>query len=582
LKLVHAVVKDYRSLSGRHEFDLSEGLNYLVGPNNVGKSNVLRAIELALDPIAQYHPDRDRASRASQYGRDHTTRIVLTFEFGSTGPDKTLRRYANAYERALKGEPTYQRSEPWTFADEGRIRHITEFGVGGARVTKFETKGKAALSLSTDREEHKQLDKKFREVVRFAVVHSGEDIESLLTGKFRDILHLVLTEHLRDEVARAEAARTVYLRALQAELLEPLRAEVESRVGGLFTEVSKVELLPAVPSVQETIASVEVRLEDAVSSSLSDKGTGIRGGVLVAMLQYLAAQNRRSLVFAIEEPESFLHPAAQEGIRSELESLAKQADVTLLVTTHSPHIVSRAEATLVTKVAKDASGVTHLSHGIAGSQRLSTMFGAMYGDPDFLEFLESSLRLDNTVHTVVVTEGYTDGAFMEAACRAAGRDDLVDGVAFLPAGGTTRIVSAAVLAKAATSRPVIALLDWDENGKVALERLTSMQHDWNKNTNVLSLQRWPDRCRTGHEVEIEDLLDPELVQRVVDDLGHALAVDSTQACRASDITHIRLSTAWKDAAVENLDVLFSAHQNSPGLIWLAEEIQRRATTLRDS
>ncbi|HMY20001.1 MAG TPA: AAA family ATPase, partial [Polyangium sp.] len=32
------------------ELALAEGVNYIVGPNNVGKSNLLRAIAIALDP----------------------------------------------------------------------------------------------------------------------------------------------------------------------------------------------------------------------------------------------------------------------------------------------------------------------------------------------------------------------------------------------------------------------------------------------------------------------------------------------------------------------------------------------------
>lgn len=93
--------------------------------------------------------------------------------------------------------------------------------------------------------------------------------------------------------------------------------------------------------MERTLSSVEVRLGDVITTGLSDKGTGVRGGVLVAMLQYLAEQSKRSLVLAVEEPEAFLHPGAQEAIRDELVALARRVDVTLLVTTHSPYVISR-------------------------------------------------------------------------------------------------------------------------------------------------------------------------------------------------------------------------------------------------
>lgn len=581
MKLVHALIKDFRSFAGRHEFDLAAGLNYFIGPNNAGKSNVLRAIELALDADARYDPDRDRAARHSQFGRDATTRIVLTLDFGSTGPDQTLRRYANAYERKLKGEPAYQRADPWTFADEGKLKLITEFGTGGTRITKFETKGKAALSLPIDSDEHKQLERQLRQVVRFTVVHSGQDIESLLRGKFRDILSLVLAEHLKDHVASAEQARATYLSALQAQLLEPLRSEVETRVKGLFREISAVTLVPSVPSVQETVASVDVQLEDVVASALSDKGTGVRGGVLVSMLQYLAAQSRRSLVLAVEEPEAFLHPAAQEGIRSELEALGAKRDVTLLVTTHSPHVVSRAPTTLVTQVSKDASGVTNLAAGVSGTEPLSAMLGTLYADPDFLDFLESGLGLDESVSTVVITEGYTDGLFIQAACQAAGRPELIEGVRFLPANKAARVVPAAIIARAATARPVIALFDWDANGKAAMEKLASIQPDWDKRTNLLSLEKWPGRCALNHDVEIEDLLPLSVVETLIAEVGVSEAVDSSTNCRRASRTHYQLSAAWKDAAIHRMaDLLAQSTEPPSSVVWLAEEIQRRAAALR--
>jgi len=86
---VHASIKDFRSLAGRHEFDLASGLNYFVGPNNVGKSNVLRAIELALDPDSSYDPTAigQRAIRSSAVMQQRGSYSrSLSGELGPTRP----------------------------------------------------------------------------------------------------------------------------------------------------------------------------------------------------------------------------------------------------------------------------------------------------------------------------------------------------------------------------------------------------------------------------------------------------------------------------------------------------------------
>jgi putative ATP-dependent endonuclease of OLD family len=57
MKLERIEIKNYRSLfhdyDARSSFtlDLGDGVNAIAGPNNVGKSNVFRALALALDPV---------------------------------------------------------------------------------------------------------------------------------------------------------------------------------------------------------------------------------------------------------------------------------------------------------------------------------------------------------------------------------------------------------------------------------------------------------------------------------------------------------------------------------------------------
>ena len=94
MKLTHVRIKDFRSFVGEHEFDLTSGVNYLVGPNNSGKSNVVRAVELVLDPDARYAADRDRPASTVGIGQPRVSRITLTFHVGTTPTESTLLRRA--------------------------------------------------------------------------------------------------------------------------------------------------------------------------------------------------------------------------------------------------------------------------------------------------------------------------------------------------------------------------------------------------------------------------------------------------------------------------------------------------------
>src|ERR1700748_1507211 len=102
MKLIHIRIKDFRSFSGEHDFEVASGVNYFVGPNNCGKSNLVRALELALDPDSEYVTERDRPVRGAAVGAPPTTRIPLTFQIGNSSPESTLLRYARAYEIAVR------------------------------------------------------------------------------------------------------------------------------------------------------------------------------------------------------------------------------------------------------------------------------------------------------------------------------------------------------------------------------------------------------------------------------------------------------------------------------------------------
>lgn len=573
MKLTHIRVKDFRSFSGEHEFDIGDGVNYFVGPNNCGKSNLIRALALALDQDADYDPLRDRPARDGATGAPPVTRITLTFRVGSSSPERTLLSRAKTYEvavREARGARVTGRIQ--TYADASEVRVVTSFVGSGVRQTTFQAKGFGAVSLASDHDDFKRLESQFWKVVRFGVVRTGEDLESLLAGKFREILQLVIADHLRDEMAAAEAAREQYVSALQAQLLAPLKTKILERVGQMFPEIKTASLVPDVPSVADTLSSVDVQLGDVLTTELADKGTGVRGAVLVSMLQYLAEQSRRSLILAVEEPEAFLHPSAQEGTQSQLEVLARREDVSLLVTTHSPYVISRSADTLVTELRKSPDGVTAKAGSARGSDDRAQLLGSLYRDVGLAKAVELSLMIPPGRRAVVITEGYTDGRFLRDVLRAVGCESLIDGMHFIPAGRAANVVPQAVLVSAATDLPVIALLDHDEAGRAAIDKLKSF--NWNPKRNILSLRQWPGACN-DHDVEIEDLLPQTAVQGIVARMGEDAALDGKEKCGSS--WHLRPSKAWKEEAIQALAA--SVKEDPGGMVWLAEELGRRTESI---
>jgi hypothetical protein len=361
-------------------------------------------------------------------------------------------------------------------------------------------------------------------------------------------------------------------------LLEPLRGQIQERVGAMFREIATATLTPELPTVEETLSSVDVQLHDVVTTRLIDKGTGVRGAVLISMLQYLAEQSRRSLVLAVEEPEAFLHPGAQESVRGQLEDLATRADVSLVVTTHSPYVLSRRADAMITELRKDPGGVTRKADSCPGNdESRAELIGALYRDAGMAGVVERALAIPAGTRGVVITEGYTDCKYLHIACDAAGRRDLLDGVHFIQAGGASKVIFQAVLAHHATERPVVAVLDHDEHGRAAASKLQDF--GWTKTKELLSLSAWPEKCPKGHDVEIEDLIPSSLWEDVIKKVGEVEMIDKKEKCDGK--WHYRLSKVGKDKALEELPRTMKQAHTAP-LVWLAEEINARFAKIENA
>jgi putative ATP-dependent endonuclease of OLD family len=541
MKLTHVEVKNFRSLfadpsDAVFAVSLADGMNAFVGPNNTGKSNLLRAIALALD--ADFPFDR----QTDMPGTLEWARPRITLQFASDGRasvEKSLLRYCEQYERSIAKPP----AKP--FASEGTIRFTVSFTgnarLGATRREVIEIRSKGAL-IGDPSKMTKALAQ-LRKSVRLVRIESGVSLEELLAGKFREILHTVIRQAMKQEFGEAQARRSGYLEALQGTLLDPLRDRIAEILGTLFPEIQGASLVPAVPTIDETLSNVTIRLKDAVESSIASKGTGVRGGVMVAMLRYLADQSKRSMVFAVEEPEAFLHPAAQESLRDDLEKLAERRDVSLLVTTHSPFIPSRSPKARVFAVAKDGEGRTRIIGEAAGDDTRSTLLGGLFRDAAVADMIDRSARIPTGARAVVLVEGTTDADYLVVAADKAKRPDLIAGLHLVPTGGAGKLLVEAVLTRAQTTLPVLALLDSDANGRSAKNTLVD-RCGFRKREDIVSYaELWPGN---PPDVEAEDLFPNHLLQAFVDYEGESTVLSEKVASATLKCWHFGFNATGKD------------------------------------
>jgi predicted ATPase len=543
MKLTSLSVRNFRSYSNSqgespHKLTLGNGLNVLVGPNNCGKSNLLRAVALAL-----------QESGGSDFTPAHDVPCQLSWAYpaitlgwhsdGRTSVEKTLLNLLEEYEQSAGAKKTH--------ASHGDIVLRVMYRNSTRDVT-FGVRGSASKRGKPEILE--RALNQFRKCVRFIYLRSGEGLSNFLSGTFRELLHTVRQEHLSDEVAQAQKRRDEFIAKLKDDLLTPLGEHVRNDLKMVMPEVELVSITPDVSELEDILAGAEITIKDTADTSLLNKGTGVRGALLVALLTYLAKHSRRSLVLAVEEPESFLHPRAQQDLRDNLMSLAKRPDVSLLVTTHSPFMLSRSSSTLITALSKTPDGRTTIGTQIRGDQPHSAVITALFGETITPALLDVVQPPKEGMQAILCVEGYSDKAYIEAVVRVTGRQDLLEGLEIRYDEGAHKAAVQAILVRQMLAQqiPVGVLLDSDEMGRSAKELLTD-KFRWN-GKHVFLYRKWrPDQSSVP--VEAEDMFDEKFLKRFVSSQPPCVIAETMQY--KSGAFHYGFTQDGKEAFLDYLE-----------------------------
>lgn len=542
MKLTRITVKNFRSyIVGQGDktpaLEVADGLNMLVGPNNCGKSNLLRAVALALDPKRQgeFQPDVDIPKQLSWA---YPT-VTLSFKCNAaTSVEKTLLRYLQDYEKSADAKSTNAATNDVilrvAYTPRGRDACFLARGAGNRRGDP------AKLSRAM---------KQFRKSIRFVYLRSGESLGNFLVGTFRELLHSVIRDHLREEVEKANQRRTEYISGIVQDLLQPLQGQACEQLHEVMEEIAAVSVVPHVPRLNETLARADIWLTDSAETSLLNKGTGVRGAMLVALLSYLVEHSRRSLVLAVEEPESFLHPRAQQELRSDLAQLARRRDVSLLVTTHSPFLLDRSSSTTITPFCKLPDGRTQIRESVLGNHSHVPAISCLFGEtitPTVLEKIEP-IRTD--ARAVLFVEGYTDKVYLEKAADLAGKPELLDGLDIRYDEGAQKVVLQALLLRQLVGNDVRmgVLLDWDVPGKSARDMLKKFK--WGK--SVKTYRDWRKVEPSEVAIEAEDMFPGGFLATFVKNNGETVLSEKVQF--RDGTFHFGFTQPGKNLFLEHID-----------------------------
>jgi len=199
----------------------------------------------------------------------------------------------------------------------------------------------------------------------------------------------------------------------------------------LASELSP-EFTPPTPAKWQGLFSVGLNTDAGIP--LNKRGSGVRRLVLVSFFKAeaerrLKTSNRRSIIYAIEEPETAQHPNNQRILIESFKSLASELGCQVILTTHSPGFASNLPNNSIRFVHLNAAGKPAI---LAGADVFGAVAEALGVTPD------------SRVKVLLCVEGPTDVLAFKALSRALHSEDASlpnlendDRVAFVVLGGGT-------------------------------------------------------------------------------------------------------------------------------------------------
>jgi len=457
MKISKVHIENYRSII---QLEFSPG-NYcaLIGENNAGKSNVLKAINLVL---GETWPTDRSISEEDFHGHDTSKDIIIQVYF-----DEIVDEWHNsckceiagfelrgkAYKRRVKSKPAGSIVVDFYCIDkDGKPCQYP-----AVPYKKGERYTGAYLPLKVSRELKDRIPFIYVDVMREYNKQDPGNRWSILRRLFSDInlslssdkaLVTVETKDGQKKMTRKQAFEYKIKEAysyLQTD--EFLNVEERIRVNSL----EQMGIDPADGDIaigfdtydtMNVFKNLQLYVDQMGISTTADMvGAGLQSAIVIAIFRTYEEIKKEGAIFAVEEPEVYLHPQKQRYFSNILSKLGAQNQV--FITTHSPTFVRMYEPENVCLVRRNSTDGTttkicpkeHLVASEKEALKIENYFDNQRNEMFFAK-------------AVILVEGATEKFVFPAVSRFMNVDCDRNGISIVECGGKGNLVTFAKVANA--------------------------------------------------------------------------------------------------------------------------------------
>ena len=487
MKLQKLTISNYRNLYNKTTLTF-ENYTVLVGPNNQGKTNCLRAIRVMrdallvacnADDLPRLHLSFESDYPKSMQSRNSIPPIIFEPCFLLSEEEKNIflkrLRFSNNGHLDLRIEISCD------FHQNSKFRNKSVF-----KISSIKIKGKFGKGAKTYNENISDVCRFIIDYFDFVYIPTirSED-ESL------DILRRLVSIKIKDLNSDND-----YL-----EQINKIREKEESTINTIKENLiqSLKEYIPTINDVKLVYDGMEPTfthrwygldfvVDDGVETSIKSKGSGIISLITLALIQ---GQSNDSSMIAIEEPESHLHADAIHTTVNKLIEVSHHRQV--VVSTHNPAFINESNLSSIFLVEKGSVKMAD------NREEVRNALGLLAKD---------SLLLSPNI---IVVEGTSDVRFIQRIIHeySPGLDKMIENgsLSVMAAYSSSKILDRINLYKTMQIH-YFAVFDGDQAGKKEFEEL----NDTNRSFLI-------QRSGLSNGAELEDIIPAPVIVKVLTEFG---------------------------------------------------------------
>lgn len=337
MKLNTVRIKNFRTITSEQSIHIENGVT-LVGANNSGKTNALLAIYYFFTGYENKHGYDFEKDLPFGTKRERTS-ITCVFDVNGARSDRdVLEKYAKL--KLLLSDEDKVDGEVDSFSINLYFnRNVPVYQVfPGAK----KPEGKSAqYSLA-----QKSLVVSVLDAMLCCYIPSNKSISQL----YAEFVTPFIKKKVAEALAPHEQEIKKSVRALASSMNSTLRGSGLTNITAQFEYPNK--------TLENLISGFELYVKDSTASSIFSKGMGVQSAVLLSSFSWITRQQpNKSIIWLIEEPETYMHPTLASQSSKTLKALSLIS--TVVTTTHSLSFVPT-NVNLVQGVVVSSSGGTEI------------------------------------------------------------------------------------------------------------------------------------------------------------------------------------------------------------------------------